>query len=193
MKVLWLHYYKQWIIVGGSKPATNLTVKYYGVSGSSLQLLTARPIQFSGYLISWKFYHVPDSMSCDSYAAIWREETNSNNTIQYRLVNQSETLLTPGSQSGVYNTLIQDRVVRVKQGDFVSIHVDRGPRTDCKNRVSFRNNVGEDPMATVYHFISHPVPPVLPTDGSEVMSSAKRGVAIQAYVEGKSIVEFRIP
>ena len=191
MNVLRLHYYKHWIIVGGSKPATNLTVKYYGVSGGSLQLLTASPIQFSGYLISWRFYHVPHSLSCDSYAAIWREEKSSNNLIQYRLVNESETLLIPGIQSGVYNTSIQDRVVRVRQGDFVSIHVKR-TRTNCKNRVSFRNDDDGDPNALVYTSIGYPVPSLLHTDGSEVMGSAKRGVAIQAYVEGKSSIGVRI-
>ena len=167
-------------------------MKHYRVSGASLQLLTASPIQFSGYLISWRFYHVPHSLSCDSYAAIWREEKSSNNLIQYRLVNESETLLIPGSQSGVYNTSIQDRVVRVKQGDSVSIHVDRSQRTDCRNGVSFRNYVGEDPLATVYKSIGYPVPPVLHTDESEDTRCERRGVAIQAYVEGKSSIEVRI-
>ena len=167
-------------------------MKHYRVSGASLQLLTASPIQFSGYLISWTFYHIPHSLSCDSYAAIWREGENINNVVQYRLVNQSETLLTPGSQSGVYNTPIQDRVVRVKQGDFVSIHVNRSQRTECKNRVSFRNNVDGDPYALVYIYNGHPLPLVLHTDRSEDISCERRGVAIQAYVEGKSSIEARI-
>ena len=170
-------------------PATDLSVTNYNVSGGSLQLLTASPLQFSGYLISWRFYHVPGSRSCDSYAAIWRGETNRNNKTQYRLVNESETLLTPGIQSGVYDTMIHDRVIRVKQGDFVSIHVDRGPRTDCTNRVSFRNNIDGDPIAKIYGSIGHPVPLVLHTDGSETTSLWRRGVAIQAYVEGDSMIE----
>ena len=163
-----------------AKAATSLAVEDYSVSGRSLQLLTASPIQFSGYLISWRFYHVSSDSTCDSYAAVWREERDSSSVTLYRLVNQSETLLMSGSQSGVYNTAIEDRIVRVNKGNIVSIHVDRS-QTRCRyNRVSFRNGQQSDPVALVYT-IGYPVPKTLnnPADSEE------RGVAIQAYVTGK--------
>ena len=143
-------------------------------------LLTASPIQFSGYLISWRFYHISSGSTCDSYAAVWREERDSDNMISHRLVDGSETLLTSESQSGIYYAVIEDRIVRVNEGDIVSIHVNIS-QTGCKhNRVSFRNGQQRDPVAFYYN-VGYPAPTTL----NHPVNSDERGVAIQAYVVGK--------
>ena len=170
------------------KPGTNLVVQNYGRGGKSLQLLTASPIQFSGYLISWRFYHVSGSSACDSYAAVWREETDSDNMTLYRLVDKSETLLTSDSQPGVYNTSIEDRIVRVDQGDVVSVHVKLS--SSCSyNRVSFGAGNDGDPIAQVHSGHGHPAPERLPVPGSRPYKTARRGVAIQPFVEGENCIQ----
>ena len=158
-------------------PASNQTIQDYGNSGSRLQLLTGSPVQLSGYLISWRFYHVSSGSTCDSYAAVWREEKDSDNKTSYRLVDGSETPLTSDSQSGVYNTVIEDRIVRVNQGDVVSVHTDRSP-SRCSNWVSFRNDGNGDPSAMVYN-VGHPLPGTLTAKPTSL-----RAVAIQLHVEG---------
>ena len=159
-------------------------MKDYGLSGTSLNLLTASPIQFSGYLISWSFYHRYHNSSCDSYAAVWSPETDSNNHATYRLVNGSETFLTSDSQSGVYNVSITDRIVRVSQGDIISIHVNKNTSNCQKNWVSFRNNYLQDPLAKGYKHIGYPLPHTLPNVEN---FNERRAVAIQAYVEGEKL------
>ena len=156
----------------------------YGVSGTWLNLLINSPIQFSGYLISWRFYHRNHSSSCDSYAATWNPETDSNNNVIYRLVNGSETFVTSDSQSGVYNVSITDRIVRVSQGDIISIHVSENPSNCQKNWVSFRNNYLQDPLAKGYKHIGYPLPHTLPNVEN---FNERRAVAIQAYVEGENL------
>ena len=163
-----------------SKAATNLSVKDYGLSGKSLQLLTTSPIQLSGYLISWRFYHVSSDSTCNSYAAVWRKERYNDTVTSYRIVDGSETLLTSESQSGIYYAVIEDRIVRVNEGDIVSIHVNIS-QTGCKhNRVSFRNGQQRDPVAFYYN-VGYPAPTTL----NHPVNSDERGVAIQAYVVGK--------
>ena len=159
------------------RPASNHTVQDYGTSDSALQLLTGSPVLFSGYLTSWRFYHVSGGSTCDSYAAVWREERDSDNFTSYRLVDRSETLLTSDSQSGVYNTAIEDRIVRVNQGDVMSIHTNRS-QSGCSNLVSFRNNRVGDPTALVYS-IGHPLP-----DNLTATVRSRRAAAIQLHVEG---------
>ena len=164
-----------WVDVG--TPASNHTVQDYGRGGSSLQLLTGSPLQLSGYMIGWRFYHVSSGSTCNSYAAIWREERYNDSMASYRLVDGSETPLTSDSQSGVYNTVIEDRIVRVNKGDVVSVHTDRS-RSGCSNWVSFRNDGNGDPSAMVYNE-GHPLPDTL-----TAIITSPRAVAIQLSVEG---------
>ena len=165
------------VCVDMGRPASNHTVRDYGTSGSALQLLTGSTVQLSGYLISWRFYHVSSDSTCDSYAAVWREERDSDNKTSYRLVDGSETPLTSDSRSGVYNTVIEDRIVRVNQGDVVSVHTDRSP-SRCSNWVSFRNDGNGDPSAMVYN-VGHPLP-----DNLTATVRSRRAAAIQLHVEG---------
>ena len=153
----------------------------YGVSGTALQLLINSPIQFSGYLISWRFYRLSDPRSCDSYSAIWRAEPNSND-LTYRLVDESETLMTSDSQSGVYNVSIANRIVRVSQGDILSVYVNINPSECSHNWISFRNDQSQDPFAKGYSDVGYPLPDVLPVQET---FNGRRAVAIQAYVEGE--------
>ena len=159
------------------RPASNQTVQDYGRGGAALQLLTGSPVFLSGYLISWRFYHVSSDSTCDSYAAVWRKERYNDTVTSYRMVDGSETLLTSDSQTGVYNTVIEDRIVRVNQGDVVSIHTDRS-QSSCHNWVSFRNGQDGDPSAMVYT-MGHPLP-----DNLTATSNSLRTVAIQLHVEG---------
>ena len=165
------------VFVDGGRPASNQTVRDFGNSGSGLLLLTGSPVLFSGYLISWRFYHASSDSTCNSYAAMWREEKDSGGVTSYRLVNESETPLTSYSQSGVYNTAIEDRIVRVNQGDVMSIHTNRS-QSGCSNLVSFRNNRVGDPTALVYS-IGHPLP-----DNLTATVRSRRAAAIQLHVEG---------
>ena len=172
------------ILVDELEPGTNTTVKWYGKGGTALQLLTGTPVLFSGYLISWRFYHVSGGSTCDSYAAVWREERDSDNFTSYRLVDRSETLLTSDSQSGVYNTAIEDRIVRVNQGDVISIHVNEN--SSCSfGGVSFRTNNTGDPPAEVYPSYGYPVLETLQMNGSMDDNVTTSAAAIQAYVEGR--------
>lgn len=164
-----------------ARPAVNLTAGFYERGGTSLQLLVGSPVQSNGYLISWRFYHGRiDGEVCESYAAIWRE--NIEGAAKYQLVDGSDKLLDSGNEPGVYNMNVKHRVVRVKRGDLVSIHVKKS-QTCTYNRVGFQSQGWNPVMTNEYANVTHPPPSELPTNGLMV-SQEEKVFGLQLYLLG---------
>ena len=139
--------------------------------GRAIYLLTSYRIPVDGYLVAWQYY-IGRTVTCNTYAAIWRLQSGTYNRI-------TETLLLPeDNTAGVKFQFVQNSSTLVKKGDFLGIHVD-STDSNCPS-ITYRDGGPELQLYNEADKLSRPS-----SISSPVNWPKYRHVPLRAYVVGK--------
>ena len=156
---------------GATKNSLNASTEFLK---RAIYLLTSYKIPVDGYLVAWQYY-IGRNVTCNTYAAIWRHDTQSSTYIRI-----TETLLLPEDNTkGVKFQFVQNSPILVKKGDILGIHVDSSD-SNCPS-ITYRDG---GPVLQIYKDQS--VQLTRPSTISSPINNPKnRTVPLRAYIAGE--------
>ena len=136
-------------------------------------MLTSYKVPIDGYLVAWQYY-IGRPITCNTYAAIWRHDTQSST---YNRI--TETLLLPEDNTkGVKFQFVQNSPILVKKGDFLGIHIDSSD-SNCPS-ITYREGGPELQLYNGADKLSRPSSISSPIDNPKY-----RHVPLRAFVAGE--------
>jgi len=174
------------LVIDTSAGASKANITWLSHVGSYLQLFPNKTIPVDGYLVGWKYYLIPDTVTvnglCTSYVGVWRPMSVD----KFQIISRTKLTQQTTQEGGVRFQFVQNEIFRVKAGDILSIFSKTGGGK-CRNQVSSLHTAGQTgeigytlPMGELAIPIGKSI--------TKPPNSVPRNPALKAYISGILII-----